>query len=181
MQRLTVSAATIQTTVAKPALALLTLALVLGGAPCPIPADPGHGDSAHGQSEGHGHTPPGQSEGNGHSPHGHSTLEIPAGQPVPTVTLVVNPDPVRGWNVEIQTTHFRFAPEEVNRANQPGAGHGHLYINGEYYSRIYGPWLHLPSLPSGRHELTVSLNANDHAALTHNGQNIESTAVVEVP
>ncbi|WP_035985922.1 hypothetical protein [Leptolyngbya sp. KIOST-1] len=179
MQRSTVSTATIQTAVAKPALALLTLALVLGGAPSPTPADPGHGQAAHDQSEGHGH-----SEGQGHSPHGHhghSTLEIPAGQPVPTVTLMVHPDPVRGWNVEIQTTNFRFAPEAVNQANQPGAGHGHLYINGEYHSRVYGPWLHLPSLPSGRHELTVSLNANDHAALTHNGQNIKSTAVVEVP
>jgi hypothetical protein len=94
---------------------------------------------------------------------------------------VAHPDPVRGWNLEIQAQHFRFAPEHVNQTNQPGEGHGHLYINGEYYSRVYGPWLHLTALPSGRNHLTVSLNANDHATLTHNGQRIEGTVVVDVP
>ncbi len=90
-------------------------------------------------------------------------------------------DPVEGWNLEIQTTNFSFAPEQVNQANSPGMGHGHIYINGEKVSRIYGPWLHLPQLPSGRNEITVGINANSHQALTHNGQKIESTVVVDVP
>ncbi|MBD2427939.1 hypothetical protein [Phormidium sp. FACHB-1136] len=34
--------------------------------------------------------------------HRHDTLEIPVGHPVPTVHLVVHPDAVRGWNLEIQ-------------------------------------------------------------------------------
>ena len=41
-----------------------------------------------------------------HHHHGHGTVEIPAGQPIPTINLVVHPDPVRGWNLEIQTTNF---------------------------------------------------------------------------
>ncbi|WP_199312258.1 hypothetical protein [Phormidium tenue] len=122
----------------------------------------------------------GHSEAGDHH-HRHGTVEIPAGQPVPTVTLVAHPDPVRGWNLEIQTTNFRFAPEQVNQANQPNVGHGHLSINGESISRVYGPWLHLPHLPPGRNEITVSLNANGHEAFTHNGQAIESTVVVDVP
>lgn len=112
--------------------------------------------------------------------HRHDTLEIPVGQPVPTVHLVVHPDAVRGWNLEIQITHFRFTPEQVNQANQPNMGHGHLYINGEKQGRIYGPWLHLAHLPPGQNEITVSLNANGHEALTHNGQPIAATITLEV-
>ncbi|NMG59863.1 hypothetical protein E1H12_15390, partial [Geitlerinema sp. P-1104] len=95
--------------------------------------------------------------------------------------LIAHSDPMRGWNLEIQTTNFRFAPEEVNQENQPNAGHGHLYINGERGARVYGPWLHLPHLPPGSNEITVSLNANNHQAWTHNGQPIEATVVVNVP
>lgn len=113
--------------------------------------------------------------------HHHDTLEIPAGQPVPTVQVVVHPDAMEGWNLEIQTTHFRFAPEQINQANQPGLGHGHLYINGEKQGRIYGPWLHLAQLPPGANEITISLNANGHEALTHNGQPIAATVMIEVP
>jgi hypothetical protein len=40
-----------------------------------------------------------------------------------------------------------------------------LYINGEKVSRVYGPWLHLPTLPPGRNEITVELNANNHQVL----------------
>jgi hypothetical protein len=155
----------------KPTLALLTLTLALGSGQLIGRADPAHDHTPdHGMGEGHG------SEG-----HGHGTLEIPAGQSVPTVTLMVYPDPVRGWNLQVMTTNFSFAPEQVNEANSPGMGHGHLYVNGEYLSRIYGPWLHLPELPSGQTEITVGLNANGHESLTYNGQKIESTVVVEVP
>ena len=159
----------ISKTLLKPTLALLTLGLVLSGGSLVSQADTGHGHTSN------------SSMSDGHRDGHHGTLEIPAGQPVPTVNLVAHPDPVEGWNLEIQTTNFRFAPEQVNQANSPGVGHGHIYINGEKMSRIYGSWLHLPQLPSGRNEITVSLNANDHQALTHNGQKIESTVVVDVP
>ncbi|MGB3200240.1 MAG: hypothetical protein WBA99_05020 [Nodosilinea sp.] len=161
-------------------LGLLTLAMALAvgnghlvsHADSALEHSPSHdmGDS-HGTGDGHG-------MGDGHH---HGTLEIPAGQPIPTVTLVIYPDPVQGWNLEVQTTNFQFAPEQVNQANQPNQGHGHIYINGEKVSRVYGPWLHLPELPSGTNAITLGLNANGHETLTHNGQKIESTVVVEVP
>ncbi len=168
-------------------LALLTVGLTLG---CSSPApnvtlnatdgSPNIADSQPHRHDANNHAESGHSDVGDH-PHGHGTIEIPAGQPVPTVTLVAHPDPVRGWNLEIQTTNFRFAPEQVNQANQPNAGHGHLSINGERDARVYGPWLHLPHLPPGRNEITVSLTTNSHEALTHNGQAIESTVVVDVP
>jgi hypothetical protein len=164
-------------------LALLTVGLTLGcSSPAPNTTDggPNIADSQPHSHDASNHADSGHSDAGDHD-HGHSTVEIPAGQPVPTVTLVAHPDPVRGWNLEIQTTNFRFAPEQVNQANQPNAGHGHLTINGERGARVYGPWLHLPQLPPGRNEITVSLTTNGHEALTHNGQAIESTVVVDVP
>ena len=164
-------------------LALLTVGLTLGcSSPAPNATDgrPNLADSQPHSHDASDHADSGHSEAGDHH-HGHGTVEIPAGQPVPTVSLVAHPDPVRGWNLEIQTTNFRFAPEQVNQPNQPNVGHGHLSINGERGARVYGPWLHLPQLPPGRNEITVSLNANGHEALTHNGQAIESTVVVETP
>ncbi|MGB3137015.1 MAG: hypothetical protein WBG38_01170 [Nodosilinea sp.] len=171
---------TISTPWLSPALALLTLTLALGGGQVSR-ADMGHGHTP-GQEMNDGHT---NSHGDGHSNssdgHHHGTLEIPAGQPVPTVTIVAHPDPVQGWNLEVQTTNFSFAPEQVNQANRPNAGHAHLYINGEKITRLYGPWFHLPSLPSGSNEITVGLNANGHEAFTHDGQIVESSVVVDAP
>ncbi|WP_017300152.1 hypothetical protein [Nodosilinea nodulosa] len=171
---------TISALMLKSTLGLFTMALtlVLGSGHLVARADSDHGhtpshDMGTSSDMGDGHD---MEEG-----HHHGILEIPAGQPVPTVMLMVYPDPVQGWNLEVQTTNFRFAPEHVNQANLPGEGHAHLYVNGEKTSRIYGPWLHLPQLPSGQSELTVGLNANGHEALTHDGQKIESTVVVEVP
>ncbi|WP_008309895.1 hypothetical protein [Leptolyngbya sp. PCC 6406] len=140
-------------------------------------AENGHSPRAENQAHEHAaanHT------GHGHTD-GHGAIEIPPGQPVPTINLVAHADPMRGWNLEIQTTNFQFAPEQVNQTNQPNVGHGHLYINGEKGARVYGPWLHLPELPPGRNEITVSLNANGHEALIHDGQAIETIVVIEVP
>ena len=152
----------------------LTTAVLVGSATAPSLA---HTDSGHG-----GHSPGSTpTEASPAHHHEHATLEIPAGQPVPTVTLSVHADAVSGWNLELQTTHFRFAPETINQSSLPTEGHAHLYVNGEKVGRLYGPWYHLPNLPAGRNEITVGLNANGHEALTHQGDAIESTVVIEVP
>jgi hypothetical protein len=178
------------------AFALLATSTVLGGSLVQYPATASPGDHPPQSSPSH-HSPahpdqtsdPRSDSPSNHSAdqadppsnHHHQTLEIPADQPIPTVQVVVHPDAMQGWNLEIQTTHFRFAPEHVNQAHQSGIGHGHLYINGEKQGRVYGPWLHLAQLPPGANEITVSLNANGHEALTHNGQPIAATVVIEVP
>lgn len=149
----------------------------------------GHGASAPAEmphSEDHGgHEEPTMGEtphGAGHGDHGdHGALEIPADQPVPTISLTVTPDPVGGWNLEVQTENWTFAPEHVNQANVPAEGHAHLYINGEKLTRIYSNWHYLPSLPPGEHTLTVGLNANSHETLMHNGQPIEASVTMMIP
>jgi hypothetical protein len=180
------------------AFALLAVGVVLGGSLGQHPATASPGNHPPHSSPAQPHNQPStpnqpSNQPSDHSPdqtdhpaipsngHHHDTLEIPAGQPVPTVQIVVHPDAVQGWNLEIQTSHFRFAPELINQTNQLGTGHGHLYINGEKQGRIYGPWLHLAQLPPGPNTITVSLNANGHEALTYNGQPIAATVVIEVP
>lgn len=165
-------------------LILQSLGLILGCTSVPTTEREEQQQNAEltqGESHSHDHVNPDQGDTGQDHHHHHDALEIPDGQPVPTIAVIAHPDPMQGWNLEIQTTNFRFAPEDVNQENQPNAGHGHLYINGEKGARVYGSWLHLPQLPPGRNEITIGLNANNHQALTHSGQAIEATVVVNVP
>ncbi len=167
------------------AAAALTATLGVGLAYTHTLANPGHGH--HGEHTPTTATPEVPSDdaadrGHGDDAHGHhSTLEIPAHQPVPTVTLTAHPDPVSGWNLEVETEHWVFAPERVNQSSLTTEGHAHLYVNGEKITRLYGHWFYLPSLPSGEHTLTVGLNANGHEDLVHGGQPIEATVTIAAP
>lgn len=119
-------------------------------------------------------------EHEGHSGH-HGMLAIPEGQPVPEIVIDVFADPVRGWNLQVQTANWVFAPEAVNTASNTTEGHAHLYINGEDVARVYGEWYHIPSLPPGEHIITVGLNANGHEMLMYEGEPIEASVKVVVP
>ena len=107
-------------------------------------------------------------------------IEVPAGTPVPAVTIQVEEDPVRGWNLYVGTANFDFAPEKVNGESSPTEGHAHLYVNDKPIQRIYGPWTHLPDLPGGTNEIRVTLNANGYEALTTQGNQIQDSVTVEV-
>ena len=97
------------------------------------------------------------------APHDHATPYIlPADEDAPSVSLDMRPDPSSGWNLHVETAGFRFAPEHASGAHVPGEGHAHVYVNGEKIGRVYGPWLHLGSLPEGDVTVEVTLNANDH-------------------
>lgn len=147
-----------------------------GAIAAPLRADMDHG---HGDSPAAIETLPHDGEPNGH--HGHGHLEISEGQPVPVVVVDIFPDPVSGWNVQVQTENWEFAPERVNQNSVTTEGHAHLYVNGEKVTRIYNEWSYIPSLPPGEHVLTVGLNANGHETLTHNGEPIEASVKVIVP
>ncbi|WP_413161517.1 hypothetical protein ACL6C3_23235 [Capilliphycus salinus ALCB114379] len=123
-----------------------------------------HGDQSHGEGMNHHHEP----------------MEIPEGQPIPTVDLVVHPDSVKGWNLEVKVSNFRFAPEHASGDARPGEGHAHLYVNGEKITRIYGNWYYLGSLSPGQNQLRVGLSTNDHKDLVHQGQPIEDVEMIQV-
>jgi zinc transporter ZupT len=105
-------------------------------------------------------------------------VEIPKGMPVPTVHLQVYRDSESGWNLHVQTKHFRFAPELVNGPNRIGEGHAHLFVDGKKVARLYGPWYHLDNLGPGKHAIRVELYTNQHAPYVHRGEKIEDTAMV---
>jgi len=131
----------------------------------------------HHHSPQHQHTP----NSSGHGAHDHGRFDIPAGQPLPQVEIAVRPDPMKGWNVQIQVQNFQFAPEQIDRPGAWNAGHAHLYVNGRKLTRIYGPWYYLDGLPRGNHQILVTLNTNGHQDLYANGRRIEASTTVSVP
>lgn len=107
----------------------------------------------------------------------HTPVDLPAGAGAPTLAAELLKDAKAGWNLHIQTTNFRFSPEDVNRANTAGEGHAHVYVNGRKIARHYGPWLHIETLPEGA-VVMIELNANDHSPLSVGGDllRVELTA-----
>ena len=115
-----------------------------------------------------------------HHHHHHEAIALTDAALAPSVAIRVEADAMAGWNLQILTTRFAFAPERVNQVHVPGEGHAHVYVDGKKYARLYGPWVHLESLGSGSHEIRVTLNANDHREFTLDGVKIEAmTTVVE--
>ncbi|HEY9688743.1 MAG TPA: hypothetical protein V6D46_02035 [Coleofasciculaceae cyanobacterium] len=134
---------------------------------------PHHSPQPAQNADGHG----GHQSGN----HSHQRVEIPAGQPLPSVVLAIQPDRMKGWNLHIQVQNFQFTPEQIDRPGAWNTGHAHLYVNGRKLTRLYGPWYYLDALPSGENQIVVTLNTNGHEELYANGQRIEARAIVRVP
>lgn len=133
--------------------------------------------------EGHDHaTDHGSGHQMGAADHaGHDTpLELAEGT-APEVKIMVMPDPVSGYNLHLMTDRFAFAPRAAGLAHKHGEGHAHVYVNGTKLSRLYGEWMHIASLPSGKVEVEVTLNANDHRMLTVGGQPVSAKTMVTVP
>lgn len=117
-------------------------------------------------------------------PHGHGMMppyEVPDGVPVPAVDLVVHQDAKAGWNLQVVTTDFRWAPENASTPAVMGEGHAHVYVDGHKLARLYGEWFHLASLTEGEHQVRVTLNANDHSDYARGGQVIEDSEAITVP
>lgn len=126
------------------------------------------------QANNHDHDASHQSE---MSEHDHALYEHEDHDTLPTLSLHVKQDKKSGWNLELETTNFTFAPEDANKENELGHGHAHLYINGEKIARLYSPYYHIADLHSDD-EVRVTLNANDHSLYAHDGEAIEATHIV---
>jgi LysM repeat protein len=125
---------------------------------------------------------PKKSEING-GHHAHKkAVEIPAGAEGPSIKVNVIKDRVSGWNLNIQTTNFKFSAENVSGPNNPDEveGHAHLYIDGKKTTRLYGPWYYIGDLSPGKHEIKVYLNSNNHARYVHDGQEFVDIFIVDV-
>ena len=112
----------------------------------------------------------------------HAASHAPVESPVP-VSLAVDAwvDDKAGVLVQAMTEGWRWAPEEVNLADSPGAGHAHIYAAGVKLGRVYGSYYYLPDLAPGSHELEVVLNSNGHSQINWQGEPVRDTVVVNVP
>lgn len=116
-------------------------------------------------------------------PSGHGHPEgFEADAPHPTVALTVTEDPKSGWNVQIETTDYTFAPEKASTTETTsGEGHAHLYVDGRKITRMYDEWFHVDEdLAAGDHEFRVELSANDHSPYLADGEPIEAVQTVTV-
>ena len=111
------------------------------------------------------------------APMPHAELDVSAWPAAPTVAIVVTKDAMSGYNLEIQTQNFTFAPQRASSTALPNEGHAHLMVDGKKFARVYGNWFHIPAeavAAPGIHEIHVTLNANDHSDLVHDGKVIEA-------
>ena len=94
----------------------------------------------------------------------------------PSVDVQIKRDGVSGWNVQVITENFEFAPENAGSDYITGQGHAHLYVDGQKITRLVDDWYHLDGFDAAGHEITVVLNSNDHRALTVDGQLVTASA-----
>ncbi len=147
-------------------IGLLGIGLVFGGLAGFVVAA-GNGISLRGHD--HDHAGGMSHAAHGGDAHHHDILNLSKDGAGPTVIASVTADPQSGWNLYIETTNFRFSPENASRPHIQGEGHAHIYINGEKVARHYGPWFHIDTLSAGQNTIEVTLNSNDHRLLALDG------------
>lgn len=96
-----------------------------------------------------------------------------------TLSLQVTPEGA-GWRIVATAPGFSFAPETMDGPHVAGEGHAHLYIGGLKIMRMTAPEALIGALPPGSHEVTLTLNTNDHRPYLNGGAPISATARVEV-
>ena len=110
----------------------------------------------------------------------HTIVEVPEGAPVPSASIMLEADPIDGFNLFLDTANFTFAPESVNLESAANEGHAHLYLNGKKTARLYSAWRHLPGslFRRGINRLEVVLNAHDHSTWGLGGEPIGDEVLV---
>ncbi|MCF6311913.1 MAG: hypothetical protein L3J39_05630 [Verrucomicrobiales bacterium] len=120
------------------------------------------------------------SQDKGKQAHSRKLIEVDDPGQAPALAISIHKDPVAGWNLELTTENFVFAPAKAGYDPVEGEGHAHLYIDGRKVARLYGVWYHIPRLDPGHHKVVVTLNANNHRGLSVNGKEISESAEIEV-
>jgi len=110
--------------------------------------------------------------------HEHNTFEVDAeGAPAITGISVIK-DPKAGWNLSFETSGFIFTPENASTDHVANEGHAHVYVDGEKITRLYGSDFYLGELGEGEHDISVTLNTNDHKDYAVDGKVIEARQTI---
>jgi len=121
----------------------------------------------------------GHSELQAHKEMDHGSIDVSNDNLIPEIVdLKVVKDPMSGWNIYLEVNNFHFAPQLASQAHRVGEGHAHLYINGNKIGRMYSNWYHIPEFLKDKNEVKVTLNSNDHQALTVGEKVIEKIKIV---
>ena len=113
-----------------------------------------------------------------HNSHDHGQLDVLSIDPQAKkhdITLSVDKDTMSGWNIYIEVNGFTFTPEKVNQGPSINEGHAHLYIDNFKIARLYNNWYHLKDLTPGEHTIQITLNANNHQALTFGDEPLQAS------
>ena len=106
-------------------------------------------------------------------------LHIAKNIPLPTITAKLEKDPVSGFNLNLETGNFTFAPALSGREHKDGMGHAHLYIDGQKIARLYGNWFHISEFPKDANSLEITLNSNNHRPFFVNNSIVSSIISLE--
>lgn len=124
-------------------------------------------------------TEDGEMPGDAHRMSMQHFVDVGPGEPAPSVSLDVIPRE-DGWLALIATEEFSFNAEAVDLPHVPGEGHGHIYLGGLKLGRVLGERFEIGSLPPGTHEVTVTLNTNDHGVYRVGGEVVSASAMIDV-
>lgn len=141
-------------------------------------------DAASGAGDGHDHAHLDIAESGvgqllqGSDGFGQRLREAPV-QARPSAALRVAADPAGGWTVQLVTTGFAWAPQDVNSPAAAGQGHAHLYAADRKVSRVYADWTFLGADSAQEGEvMTAVLYADDHTAWAVDGQPVTASVVL---
>lgn len=107
-----------------------------------------------------------------------TTHKAPKGM---SVRISVAKDPMKGYNLQVRTRAFRWAPQHASQRHRSSEGHAHLYVDGEKITRLYGAWYYLGDLKPGKRVVKVTLNGNDHGDYMKSGKPVAASTTVTVP
>ena len=102
------------------------------------------------------------------------------GAPGMAVSAAVHPDPLDGFNLQLNVTDFELTGAGVGGDHVSGEGYAKVFVDGEYLARAYELWHKLPGMDPGTYAITVALFANDHAPYHLDGEPVSATIAVEV-
>ena len=112
--------------------------------------------------------------------HGHAPVTQEAENRM-AVSSKLEPDPLGGANLFVETVGFAFTPQGAGSQHVPGEGHAQVSVNGVETGRLYGRALQLGNLEAGENEVSVTLNTNDFSDYTWEGEKVQATATIHIP
>lgn len=112
--------------------------------------------------------------------HGHDKKHIVRGEYAPHLMMKIQKEDIGSWMIMLETKNFIFSEAHQDGEHVEGEGHGHLYINGEKFDRVFSNHYMLPHLEPGTYEVTVGLFTNNHMAYWTNGHPIRKSVTIIV-